>query len=383
MIHTLLSEYFKEYPFAFACLPSPELGGKCVIGAAHQISTAEELWSKHNRQSTSLFGLNYQHLHQKHQIHQLQHPFIKPPSSFGILPELIKEVHLAPQKVNQYTYPTYSQESPPEKYNNIIETIKAEIQAGEYYEINFCNEWIGDADFQDPVQTFLDLYPKANVPYSCLVKLDKHWLLCFSPEQFLNKSGNILQTQPIKGTRRTSGDKSEQEKLINSLRSSKKDLAENVMIVDLMRNDLARIAIPRSVYVPKLFDIISFGSVIQMISTIQCTLPDNLSLSEIHKNLFPMGSMTGAPKTRVMKAIQQLETHDRGLFSGTIGLLEPNNDFVSNVVIRSIQYHSEYKKASIWAGGAITFQSDLVEEWNECLTKASLLLPYLKNPILQ
>ncbi|RYG35873.1 MAG: anthranilate synthase component I family protein, partial [Chitinophagaceae bacterium] len=203
---------------------------------------------------------------------------------------------------------------------------------------------------------------------------DDKWLLCASPERFIKKQGSTILSQPIKGTaKRYTTDPQRDEQIRQQLYHNPKDRSENVMIVDLVRNDLAKICEEGTVRVDELYGIYSFPQVHQMISTISGELKKELSFADIIKATFPMGSMTGAPKKRVMQLIEQYETTKRGIFSGAIGYLSPEGDFDFNVVIRSILYNATAQYLSFQAGSAITFYSEPEQEWEECLLKAAAI----------
>ena len=200
-----------------------------------------------------------------------------------------------------------------------------------------------------------------------------------SPERFLKKDGRKLYSQPIKGTISRSTDSLldivNKEKLLND----KKELSENVMIVDLVRNDLSRSSEKGSVEVEELFGIYSFPQVHQMISTVSSTLRDDLKFSEAIKNAFPMGSMTGAPKIKAMELIEKYEKTRRGLYSGAVGFVDPKGNFDFNVIIRSILYNLENQYLSYIVGGAITQGSIPGNEYEECLLKAKAMKESLFN----
>ena len=222
-------------------------------------------------------------------------------------------------------------------------------------------------------------------PFSALYKLEDKWLICASPERFLKKEGNKILSQPIKGTSsRFLKDDSKDKKSKEELYASEKDRSENVMVVDLVRNDLARVCNEGTVKVDELFGIYSFPQVHQMISTVSGELKDKISFSEIIKSTFPMGSMTGAPKRRVMELIDQYERSGRGIFSGAVGYITPENaygqaGFDFNVVIRSIMYNASEKYLSFMAGSGITFYSDAEKEYEECLLKAEAMRGAVKG----
>ncbi len=195
--------------------------------------------------------------------------------------------------------------------------------------------------------------------------------MCASPERFLKKTGNTIISQPIKGTSKRNNEKDEEEK--SALQLNEKERAENIMIVDLVRNDLSKICTEGSVSVKEYLKIYSFPQVHQMISTITGQLRENISFSEILSATFPMGSMTGAPKKRVMELLEKYERTKRGLFSGTVGYITPGGDFDFNVVIRSVLYNHETNYLSIQAGSAITFKSEPEKEYEECNVKIAAL----------
>lgn len=260
-----------------------------------------------------------------------------------------------------------------EEYIGIINRLKEHILRGDCYEINFCQEFFAKTDIQ-PLEVYKKLSEISPNPFSCLYRLEDKWLICASPERFLKKQGNKILSQPIKGTaKRVIADSALDEKSKNALYESGKDRSENVMIVDLVRNDLSKVCVDGSVQVEELFGIYSFPQVHQMISTITGDLTDGMDFPDIIAATFPMGSMTGAPKKRVMELIEQYERSKRGIFSGAVGYLAPNGDFDLNVVIRSIMYNETNRYLSFQTGSAITFYSDPGEEWEECMLKAEAM----------
>jgi para-aminobenzoate synthetase component 1 len=205
--------------------------------------------------------------------------------------------------------------------------------------------------------------------------------LCASPERYLQKKGNRIISQPIKGTiKRDAVNEANDLQLQEALLASEKDKAENVMVVDLVRNDLSKVCEEGSVKVEELFGLYSFPQVHQLISTISGQLKKGIDLSAILQASFPMGSMTGAPKQRVMELIERYEKTKRGLYSGAVGYITPNKDFDFNVVIRSILYNANTHYLSYQVGGGITFYSDAEKEDEECLTKAAAIKAVLNSP---
>ncbi len=266
-----------------------------------------------------------------------------------------------------------------EEYLETVEKIRQHIHRGDCYELNFCHEFYAYDVLTDPSKIYQKLNNISPNPFSAFYKLEDKYLLCASPERYCKRTGDTIISQPIKGTKqRDTYDKAMDEKLKKELYESDKERAENVMIVDLVRNDLSRICIKGSVKVDELFGIYSFPQVHQMISTISGELPANISIGKIIRATFPMGSMTGAPKKKVMELIDKYERTRRGLFSGALGYIQPNGDFDFNVVIRSIQYNSTNKYLSFQAGSAITFYSDPVLEYEESLWKAEAMIKVLE-----
>jgi len=257
-------------------------------------------------------------------------------------------------------------------YLSIIEQLKRHILRGDCYEINFCQEFFAEDAVVDPLSIYKQLTQLSPNPFSCYYKSADKFLLCASPERFLKKTGNQLMSQPIKGTfKRNTTDVEADNLLKQQLYSSDKERAENVMVVDLVRNDLSRICKESTVKVSELFGIYTFPQVHQMISTIVGEVDDNVDLADILEATFPMGSMTGTPKKRVMQLINQYEVQTRGLYSGAVGYIAPNKDFDFNVVIRSILYNLTNQYLSYQVGGGITYYSNAKAEYEECLLKAA------------
>lgn len=264
-----------------------------------------------------------------------------------------------------------------ESYLDHVIKIKSQIIEGDFYELNYCCEFFNDSAVIHPLSVFDKLNRNARAPFSSFFKLQDKYLLCASPERFLKKTGAKLISQPIKGTHRKSTDPIENERLRTLLLNSVKDRAENVMITDLVRNDLAKNALPGSVKVEELFALYEFNTVHQLISTVTAECREGLSGVDAICGAFPMGSMTGAPKVEVMKNIEIYEDQRRGLYSGALGYFTPEGNFDLNVVIRSIFYQAGRKYLSVMAGGAITCDSVPLEEYDEILLKAGALFEAL------
>lgn len=264
-----------------------------------------------------------------------------------------------------------------EEYLQTVEIIKNHIIEGDVYELNLCIEFFIEKLELNPLEAYQELCKISKMPFSSFLKImvngNNKYALCASPERFLKKTGNKLISQPIKGTVKRGATKEEDEEHKNYLRTSEKERAENMMIVDLVRNDLARTAEIGSTHVSEMFGIYTFQQVHQMISTVEATLHKDKNWSEAIKNAFPMGSMTGAPKIKATELIEKYEKTKRGLYSGSIGYISPNGDFDFNVVIRTLFYDTLSKYASFQVGGAITYDSDPKSEWEECLLKAKAI----------
>ena len=269
----------------------------------------------------------------------------------------------------------FSARTSKENYLKNIEKIKSLLQQGEIYELNYCQEYFSkDVHIKNPLETYFKINELTKAPFSVFLRADKHYVFCGSPERFIQKKGKKLISQPIKGTAGRGKSKIEDNKIIKTLQENQKERSENIMIVDLVRNDFSKIAEKNSVSVEELCAIYSFETVHQMISTVSCTVDEKTSFTDIIRATFPMGSMTGAPKINAMKFIDELEDFSRGIYSGSIGYILPNGDFDFNVVIRSLVYNEKEKYLSCAVGGAITILSDPEEEYNECQTKIGKIL---------
>ena len=267
-----------------------------------------------------------------------------------------------------------------EEYLSSIEKLKNHILRGDCYEINFCQEFFATDAVINPLSIYHQLTAVSPNPFSCYYKVDDKYLLCASPERYIRKVGNKLISQPIKGTaKRDTEDLLNDEVLKEELKNSSKDRAENVMVVDLVRNDFSKICKEASVEVTELFGIYTFPQIHQMISTIEGELKDETDFAAILEATFPMGSMTGAPKRSVMQLIDLYEKSNRGLYSGAVGYISPEKDFDFNVVIRSILYNATNKYLSYQVGSGITHYSDPIAEYEECLLKAASIRQVLNS----
>jgi para-aminobenzoate synthetase component 1 len=262
-----------------------------------------------------------------------------------------------------------------EKLNSILN----HIHRGDIYEANFCQEFYSENSNINPIEVYENLNEISKPPFATFLKIKDKYLLSASPERYLKKVGSTVISQPIKGTEKRAETVEEDLKLIASLEKNPKERAENIMIVDLVRNDLSRSAIKGSVKVDELCKVYTFEQVHQLISTVSCQVSEKINPVDIIKDTFPMGSMTGAPKISAMKIMEELEETKRGIYSGAVGYFTPKNDFDFNVIIRSILYNKTNKYVSYSVGGAITAQSIPEKEYEECLLKAKAMKQVLLN----
>jgi para-aminobenzoate synthetase component 1 len=294
--------------------------------------------------------------------------------SAGVLQQILAQpiaAHPAPQ------VPTLRPRLPKADYLRAVAAIREDILNGEVYELNLCQEFYAEKVVLEPVNVFWRLMRASPAPFAGFVRWHDHFLLCASPERFLAHRNGKLISQPIKGTIRRGTTPETDEQQRQALFNDEKERAENLMIVDLVRNDLARVARTGTVRVPELFGLYPFRHLWQMISTVVADRHPAASLEDILRATFPMGSMTGAPKIRAMQLIEHYEASRRGLYSGSIGHVWPNGDFDFNVVIRSLQYRRDTGYLSFQVGSAITYDSDPEREYEECLLKAKALLEVL------
>jgi len=271
------------------------------------------------------------------------------------------------------------QRSSEEKYAVKHDKIQAHIHRGDIYEMNFCMEFYAEDARIDPLAVYQKLNNITGSPFATFVKIHDKYLLSGSPERFVKKAGNKVISQPIKGTARRSAVQDEDDLIRNKLLNDPKERSENIMIVDLVRNDLSKTAVKGSVKVEELCGVYTFKQVHQLVSTVVSEVSPETNVADIIRSLFPMGSMTGAPKISAMEIIEELEETKRGLYSGAVGYFTPDNDFDFNVVIRSILYNATEKYVSFSVGGAITALSKKENEYKECQLKAAAMKMALQN----
>ena len=266
-----------------------------------------------------------------------------------------------------------------DEYFEKVTKMLAHIHRGDIYEANFCQEFYAEDSEINPLETFKKLNAISKPPFATFLKIEDKYLMSASPERYIKKKGNTVISQPIKGTAKRSTNTIEDIKLAEDLSKDLKERSENIMIVDLVRNDLSHTATKGSVEVKELCKVYSFLQVHQMISTIQSQVQPETHPLDIIKTTFPMGSMTGAPKISAMKIIEVLEETKRGLYSGSVGYFTPKGDFDFNVIIRSILFNETKKYISYSVGSAITAKSNPLKEYEECLVKAKAMREALEN----
>lgn len=267
----------------------------------------------------------------------------------------------------------------PEQYIHHVKEIQKQILRGNIYEMNYCTEFFAENTHIDPAQTWLTLIAESPTPFSAFLKHQNQYVIGASPERYLYKEGARLCSQPIKGTAARGISATDDEKQRNTLLESEKERAENIMIADLVRNDLAKVAQRGSVSVDELCGVYPFRQVWQLITTVSAQLDPKLHWTEALKATFPMGSMTGAPKISAMQLADQYESTRRGIYSGTIGYVTPNGDFDMNVVIRSLFYNFEHRYLYYMVGSAITSLSDPEMEHDECRLKGRAMMKIFSN----
>ncbi len=257
--------------------------------------------------------------------------------------------------------------------------LKHHIKMGDIYEINFCQNFTASGKWESPHAVYNALRSVSPTPYGAFYRVHNNYLMCASPENYLQKRGNRLTSRPIKGTSKRGANPAEDALLKDRLYRDEKERAENVMIVDLVRNDLSRCAAQKSVKVEELFGIYEFPGVHQMISTVCSELKTGVPFTDAFKFTFPPGSMTGAPKIRAMQLIEEHETFRRNIYSGSVGYITPRGDFDFNVVIRSVFYDAAKEVVSFAVGGAITDLCNAESEYEESLLKAQNLIKVLNS----
>lgn len=264
------------------------------------------------------------------------------------------------------------------EYLRKVASLKEHLQFGNIYEVNYCIEFSTQAKTFTPISAFASLNNSASAPFSAFYKNEDKHLICTSPERYIQKVGNNIISQPIKGTIRRDKNPETDAALKIDLYNNEKERSENVMITDLVRNDLSKTAQRGSVKVDELFGVYTFNTVHQMISTVCSTLSEQYDFTDVLQTTFPMGSMTGAPKIKAMELIDEHENFARNLYAGSVGYIDPSGNFDFNVVIRSLLYNTKTNYLSARVGSAITIHCDAQKEYEECLLKAENLFATLR-----
>ena len=264
-----------------------------------------------------------------------------------------------------------------DEFTSDIQTIQEYIRKGDTYQINHTFRITGEV-YGDPLSLYARLRERQPGRFGAFIAQDSNFILSQSPELFIQKQGNTLKAMPMKGTASALNDSAE------NLSADAKNQAENVMIVDLLRNDLSRLALPGTVTVPKLFEVTQYGDVLQMTSTVHAEIKPEMKLSDVLNAVFPCGSVTGAPKKRSMEIIQELEPQDRAYYCGALGWIDPSGDFAFSVPIRTLEMNRDVKthasSFSLGIGAGITIDSEPGQEWEECQIKAAFLSKLPSSP---
>ena len=264
----------------------------------------------------------------------------------------------------------------PAGYASAFASVQDYLRAGDCYQINLAQRFSAKAD-GDAFGAYLALRRSSPAPYSAFLNLPQGRILCNSPERFVSVQNGTVKTEPVKGTRPRGSNAQQDRLLADELRSHPKDRAENLMIVDLLRNDLGKNCVPGSVRVPKLFEVESFANVHHLVSMVEGQLASGHDALDVLRDCFPGGSVTGAPKLRAMQIIEQLEPHRRGVYCGAIGYAGFDGNMDSNIAIRTLVHDGD--KIHCWAGGGIVADSDMAAEYQETLDKASAMLELLQH----
>lgn len=261
-------------------------------------------------------------------------------------------------------------------YQSAFDAIQRYLLAGDCYQVNLAQRYAAQAE-GNAFQAYLQLRRLSPAPYSAFLNLPQAQILCASPERFLHVQEGLVETKPIKGTRPRMADMLHDAQVADELRHSRKDIAENLMIVDLLRNDLGKSCVPGSVQVPKLFEVESYAQVHHLVSTVTGQLADGQDALTLLRHCFPGGSVTGAPKQRAMQIIEQLEPNQRGVYCGAMGYVGYDGNMDSNIAIRTLVYSNS--EIRFWVGGGIVADSEVAAEYQETLDKAAAMLKLLQQ----
>lgn len=264
----------------------------------------------------------------------------------------------------------------PENYQKKFDAVQHYLHSGDCYQINLAQRF--SAEYQGcEWQAYCALEAHNLAPFSAFIRLDQCAILSVSPERFISLAQRDIETKPIKGTMPRKADAEQDAANAAKLAGSEKDQAENLMIVDLLRNDIGRVAAPGSVSVPKLFDIESFPAVHHLVSTIRATLDTPYQATDLLRAAFPGGSITGAPKVRAMEIIEELEPHRRSVYCGSIGYISRHGKMDTSITIRTLV--AQHNTLYAWGGGGVVADSQCASEYQETLDKLSRILPVLSD----
>lgn len=296
----------------------------------------------------------------------------------ALLPQLLQRLRAKAKHavVEFHVYGKIESNFTPDSYRTAFETVQGYLQAGDCYQINLAQRFTAEAK-GDALMAYLELRRLSPAPYSAFLNFSQMQILCASPERFLSLCSGHVETKPIKGTRPRGENIERDHQLADELRQHPKDRAENLMIVDLLRNDLGRNCVPGSVRVPKLFEVESYANVHHLVSTVEGELAPGRDALDLLRDCFPGGSVTGAPKQRAMQIIDQLEPHRRGVYCGAIGYIGFDGNMDTNIVIRTLVYAQN--RIRCWAGGGLVADSQCDAEYQETLDKASAMLTLLRQ----
>lgn len=352
--------------------------------------------------SESIYGyLSYDLKNELEQLHSKNPDYLEMPSTYFFEPRYtfhisngqctinrstLESIHLMDQinamvlteSTRHNTELEWKSRMTKEAYIQYLKCIKNDILDGTVYELNFCRELYVNTQNFNSLEAFLRINENAKAPFSAYLKMVDHHILSFSPERFMKHEKRKIISQPIKGTLKKGNNHKENEKRKLDLFNDEKERAENVMIVDLVRNDFAKSAMPGTVKVDELFGIYEFENIIQMISTVSAHLKQDIHPLQALRNAYPMGSMTGAPKVMAMKLIDKYEQVKRGVYSGALGYINPDLSYDFNVLIRTLVFNEKKGYLSLQVGGAITYDAIPEKEWEETLVKANSVLKYLE-----
>jgi para-aminobenzoate synthetase component I len=262
------------------------------------------------------------------------------------------------------------------EYHLAFDTVQKYLEAGDCYQVNLAQSFTANAT-GDAMQAYLALRKLSPAPYSAFLNLPQFQILCTSPERFLRSSEGRVETRPIKGTRPRMTDKQKDRQMKQELLRSPKDRSENLMIVDLLRNDLGKSCSPGSITAPEMFEVESYEQVHHLVSTVTGQLAQGEDALALLRNCFPGGSVTGAPKQRAMEIIEELEPCRRGIYCGSIGYIGDDGNMDTNITIRTLAYSEG--KLRFWAGGGIVADSNEEDEYQETLDKAKAMMQVLRK----